>query len=325
MKVASFFSGAGGLDLGFQQAGFDVVYANEFDKTIWDTYERNHTGTYLDKRSIVDISPDDVPDVDGIIGGPPCQSWSEAGAKRGADDPRGKLFFNFIHILESKQPKFFLAENVRGLLAPRNRRALEGILKLFDSAGFDVYWELLDTYNHSVPQDRKRVIFIGFRKDLCVDYEFPESVGERVTLKDAIYDLKSSAVPAVNKTKPNSSATVANHEYQTGDFSSMFMSRNRVRSWDEPSFTIQASGRHAPLHPSSPKMVKIGKDKFSFVNGAEYRRLSVRECARLQCFPDSFEFHYKDLSVGYKMVGNAVPVHFARRMAVSISSTLQVV
>ncbi|MDO7388620.1 DNA (cytosine-5-)-methyltransferase, partial [Acinetobacter baumannii] len=112
LKIASFFSGAGGLDLGFKQAGFDIIFANEFDKDIWATYEHNHPETALDKRSITLIDEAEVPDCDGIIGGPPCQSWSEAGSRRGIEDKRGQLFFDFIRILEAKKPSFFLAENV---------------------------------------------------------------------------------------------------------------------------------------------------------------------------------------------------------------------
>lgn len=107
MDIVSFFAGAGGLDLGFQQAGFNVIWANEYDKEIWETYENNHPNTILDKRSIVDIPENEVPDCDGIIGGPPCQSWSGAGAARGIKDKRGQLFYDFIRILEAKQPKFF--------------------------------------------------------------------------------------------------------------------------------------------------------------------------------------------------------------------------
>ena len=98
LKIASFFSGAGGLDLGFEKAGFEIVYANEYDKAIWETYEKNFPNTQLDRRSITDINVEEVPDCDGIIGGPPCQSWSEAGAMRGIDDHRGQLFFNFMDI-----------------------------------------------------------------------------------------------------------------------------------------------------------------------------------------------------------------------------------
>jgi DNA (cytosine-5)-methyltransferase 1 len=118
LQIVSLFTGAGGLDLGFEKAGFSIVWANEFDKNIWATFEHNFLHAKLDKRSITEIDPSEIPDSDGIIGGPPCQSWSEAGAKRGIEDKRGQLFYDYIRILKIKQPKFFLVENVSGILAP---------------------------------------------------------------------------------------------------------------------------------------------------------------------------------------------------------------
>lgn len=318
LKIVSFFSGAGGLDLGFKNAGFDIIYANEFDKDIWDTYRLNHPETILDTRSITQINENEIPDCDGIIGGPPCQSWSEAGSRRGIDDKRGQLFFDFIRILEAKKPSFFLAENVSGMLAPRHKDALDNIKNTFLEAGYDLHFKLLNAADFGIAQDRKRIIFIGFRTDLNIDYAFPEETNEVRCLKDIIQDLEHNVVPALNKSKPNPKVTVANHEYMTGDFSSMYMSRNRVRAWDEPSFTIQAGGRHAPIHPGAPKMVKLEQDKFMFSPSGEYRRLSVRECARIQSFPDNFIFKYSDVNHGYKMIGNAVNVDFANILATSI-------
>ena len=138
MRISSFFTGAGGLDLGFKRSGAQILYANEFDKKIWSTFELNFTrrsNTYRDKRSITDVDPSEVPDCDGIIGGPPCQSWSEAGSLRGIADKRGQLFFDFIRILEAKKPLFFLAENVSGMLAGRHREALTNIIHLFEKSG----------------------------------------------------------------------------------------------------------------------------------------------------------------------------------------------
>lgn len=323
LKIASFFSGAGGLDLGFKQAGFDIIFANEFDKDIWATYEHNHPETTLDKRSITLIDEAEVPDCDGIIGGPPCQSWSEAGSKRGIEDKRGQLFFDFIRILEAKKPAFFLAENVSGMLAPRHKDALENIKNTFLKAGYDLHFKLLNAADFGIAQDRKRVIFIGFRTDLNIQYSFPEETNEVRCLEDIIRDLEYNVVPALNKSKPNPDVAIANHEYMTGGFSSMYMSRNRVRVWNEPSFTIQAGGRHAPIHPSSPKMIKVDIDKFMFTHSENIlRRLSVRECARIQSFPDNFIFKYSDLNHGYKMIGNAVNVDFAKILAESISQAL---
>jgi DNA (cytosine-5)-methyltransferase 1 len=153
----------------------------------------------------------------------------------------------------------------------------------------------------------------------------PAPEQERPKLRQAISDLARSAKPALDGTYANQALRVPNHEYLVGGFSSMYMSRNRVRAWDEPSFTIQAGGRHAPLHPQAPKMIQVGKDKRDFVPGSEqlYRRLSVREAARIQTFPDDFIFDYANVNDGYKMIGNAVPVEFARRLALQIKSDLE--
>ncbi len=156
MNLVSLFSGAGGLDLGFERAGFNVVAANEYDKTIWETYEKNHK-TKLIKGDICGIPSDMFPDCDGIIGGPPCQSWSEAGSLKGINDPRGQLFYQYIRILKDKYPKFFLAENVKGMMAKRHNDAVENIVSQFEEAGYDVFIHLLNASDYGVPQDRKRV------------------------------------------------------------------------------------------------------------------------------------------------------------------------
>jgi DNA (cytosine-5)-methyltransferase 1 len=328
MKLVSFFAGAGGLDLGFEQAGFDIVWANEFDREIWETYEKNHKNTILDRRSIVDIPSNEVPDCDGIIGGPPCQSWSEAGAKRGIKDKRGQLFYEFMRILADKKPKFFLAENVSGMLLPVHRQALENIKAMFTEIGYSLSFQMLNVSDYGVPQDRKRVFFIGYRKDLGIDFEFPEPTTPKgkITLRKAIGDLQNTAIPAREGNYTNGEkCIISNHEYMVGGFSSIFMSRNRVRSWDEVSFTIQAGGRHAPIHPQAPKMKFIEQDKRGFVHGKEhlYRRLSVRECARIQTFPDNFKFYYDNLAAAYKMIGNAVPVRMAKILAQKIGANLE--
>ena len=328
MKLVSFFGGAGGLDLGFSKAGFECIWANEFDKEIWETYEKNHLKTILDKRSITDISFDEVPNCDGIIGGPPCQSWSEAGSLKGIGDKRGQLFFDFIRILNKKQPLFFLAENVSGMLLPVHKQALENIKLMFQECGYNLSFQLLNASDFGVPQDRKRVFFVGYRNDLGIKFKFPSgnTVFEKITLKDAIGDLKDSALPALKGNYTNGkNCKTPNHEYMTGGFSTIFMSRNRVRNWDEVSYTIQAGGRHAPLHPQAPKMIFVEQNKRIFVPGKEnlYRRLSVRECARIQTFPDNFIFYYKNIATGYKMVGNAVPVRLATAIAKTIKQDLE--
>lgn len=317
LDIISLFAGCGGLDLGFRRAGFNPVWANEYDRTIWDTYQFNHTHTLLDQRDIRKIYSDEVPDCMGIIGGPPCQSWSAAGAKRGIDDSRGQLFWDYIRIVREKQPLFFLAENVSGILSPRNRDAFTYILSQFEQIGYRVSFKLLNAKNFGVPQDRKRVIVVGYRESLGFGFEFPESGDEVLTLKDAIFDLRAIAPIPVKGKVDNYHPSLPNHECADLGFSSIYMSRNRVRSWSEPSFTIQAGGRHAPLHPQATKMILVAKDKRIFDPNSPqpYRRLSVRECARVQTFPDDFIFKYKYIIDGYKMVGNAVPINLARVLA----------
>ncbi|MSR17597.1 MAG: DNA cytosine methyltransferase [Phycisphaerales bacterium] len=319
MKIISLFSGAGGLDQGFERAGFEIVFANEYDKAIWETYRANFPTTHLDTRSITAIAESDLPKADGLIGGPPCQSWSEAGAHRGIEDERGQLFFEYLRVLKHVKPRFFLAENVSGIVSSRHLGAFEKILRRFTALGYEVSHKLLNAADYGVPQDRERVIVVGIRSDLNRVFEFPDQVADRVTLRDAIGGMPSPmANPSLSTTMRG--LAIANHEYLVGGFSSMFMSRNRVRPWARQSFTIQAGARHAPLHPSAPTMEKIGEDKFRFVVGKEssYRRLSVRECARIQTFPDSHQLVYDRIIDGYKMIGNAVPVEFAFRLAKQI-------
>ena len=326
LKILSLFSGCGGLDLGFEKAGFEIPYANEFDKTIWETYEFNHRGTTLLKEDIRNIKDFDC-SIDGIIGGPPCQSWSEAGAMRGIDDDRGKLFYEYIRILKNKKPKFFLAENVSGMLASRHKIAVDNIINLFMGAGYNVTLTLVNAKDYGVAEERKRVFYIGFRNDLDVNFVFPKGStiddSKKITLKNVIYDLKNTAVPALEKNKHNDKA-INNNEYFVGAYSPIFMSRNRVKKWDEQAFTVQASGRQCQLHPQAPTMVKVGKDKCEFVKGKEnlYRRMTVREVARIQGFPDDFKFIYNDINDGYKMIGNAVPINLAYEIAVSIKKSL---
>lgn len=310
LNIVSLFSGAGGLDLGFEKAGFKTIYANEYDKSIWDTFEYNFKNTKLDKRDIRKINSNEIPDCVGVIGGPPCQSWSEAGSLRGINDSRGKLFFDYIRIIKDKKPLFFVAENVSGILHSRNAEAFNNIIQGFKEIGYNVKYQLLNAKDYNVPQDRQRVFIIGLlNKD---NFEFPKPKEKKITLNDAISDLQKNAKPFINSKKDE-----FNHEYYTAGYSTIFMSRNRVRAWKEQSFTIQAGGRHAPLHPQAPKMEFIEKNKREFKKGEEglYRRLTVRECARIQTFPDNFKFIYNNVLDGYKMVGNAVPVNLAYEIA----------
>ncbi len=212
------------------------------------------------------------------------------------------------------------------MLAKRHESALNNIKKLFIESGYTLSFELLNAVNYGVPQERKRVFFVGIRNDLNIRFYFPNSLSHKIVLKDVIWNLKDNIIPAKNNNHTNgNNCLIPNHEYMLGSFSTMYMSRNRVRNWDEPSFTIQAGGRHAPIHPQAPKMKLVEKDKRIFVPSYEhlYRRLSVRECARIQTFPDDYIFYYNNVTAGYKMVGNAVPCNLAYCLAKAVKQQIQ--
>lgn len=315
--VISFFAGAGGLDTGFEQAGFNIPWANEFDKKITPTLQANHPDTHVDDRNLFDIPSSDIPDNPvGIVGGPPCQSWSLGGLGKGLEDKRGQVFLEYIRVIRDKQPKFFLAENVKGILAKSRKKDLDVIIQAFADLNYHFDYKLVNARDYGVPEDRWRVIFVGYHESIGKPFTFPEPASKLLSLQDSIWDLRETAVKAQPNGNPNPEAT-NNHEYLTGGFSSQYMSRNRVRAWNEPSFTIQASGRQAPIHPDSPKMVRVSQDEYRFAD-ENYRRLTIREAARIQTFPDEYKFLYNKAEYGYKMIGNAVPVEFARQIASAI-------
>ena len=321
MRLVSLFAGCGGLDLGFEKAGFDVAWANEYDSSIHTTYRLNHPNTQLCTLDIRNIRDNDVPDCDGIIGGPPCQSWSLGGKSLGIEDDRGKLVYDYIRIVKDKKPKFFIMENVPGMVTPRHINAFSEFLNLFRNAGYFVKYELMNAADFQIPQERQRVIIVGLRNDLDVEYLFPTKLDSApVTLFRAIGDLNIPPTPYYNESVSIERNAIPNHDYYIGPYDRKFMARNRVRGWNELSFTIQAQAKNEPLHPQAPKMEYVSPQERKFVEGKEhlYRRLSVRECARIQTFPDSFKFVYDNVEDGYKMVGNAVPPRLAYYIALSI-------
>ena len=326
MKVVSFFAGCGGLDLGFEQAGFKVVWANEFEPHCRATYQRNHPNTEFAIGDVCKIDPTDIPECDGFVGGPPCQSWSVAGRQKGLEDERGRLFLKYIELIKAKQPKFFLIENVKGLLDNKFRDVFSMFLDKLSKANYDVKWQLLDAVNYGVPQNRERVFIVGFRKNLNVNYEFPDATHPiSIPLECAIGDIKEQPKEygAFDRIEPN--VQRPNHDVLTTKFSVYYSRGNRRRGWHQPSFTIHATGDNVPLHPSSPKMMYLGDENWEFQKDkmSQYRRLSVRECARIQTFPDNIIFEYDNIKTAYEMIGNAVPPRLAKALAVSIQAALQ--
>lgn len=344
INIISLFSGAGGLDLGFELAGlaatigedkaleafqdkkkydhlraesiFHTIYTNDLFKEANETYRLNFPETFQHERDIRKIK--EFPTADLVLGGFPCPGFSEAGPRL-IDDERNFLYIHFIRCLIQAKPFAFVAENVKGMLTLGKGEVMDQIVQDFSSAGYNVKFKLVNAKDYGVPQNRERVFIVGIRNDIEFDYQFPSPTHGKekglkpyLTLRDAIGDLENSP-----------------GDWYEGGFSPIYLSRNRKKNWDDQSFTIQASGRQAPLHPSGPKMVKIDNDQWILPGDPSlHRRLSIKEIARIQTFPDWFIFSDGEninstknnrLNKQYKQIGNAVPVKLAKEIAMPIA------
>lgn len=303
--AVSLFCGAGGLDLGFDRAGFRTVWANDVDADACKTHQ-NWSEAEIVCGNIAEVDIDQIPDSDIILGGFPCQGFSLSGPRK-IDDSRNVLYKHYVEIVAKKQPKIFIGENVKGLLTMGNGQVIEAIIEEFSECGYDVFYQLVNARNYGVPQDRERVIICGFRKDLNVkEFTLSNPNIPLVSLKEALQNL-----PEVDMV-----------DVCQAPYSSRYMSRNRKRGWNEVSYTIPAMAKQVTLYPGSPDMVKLDKDLWRFGEGGETRRLSWREAAAIQTFPIDIEF-YGDLTSKYKQIGNAVPVKLAEYVAGQLRRILE--
>lgn len=303
MKVVSLFSGAGGLDLGFKNAGFDIIWANDFDGDACHTYASNIAG-HIVHSSIENIDSSNIPECDIVIGGFPCQGFSQANMLRFEDDQRNKLYLEFLRVIRDKQPKFFFAENVRGILSLAKGEAIKKIEHDFSSAGYRVKKQLFNLADFGIPQSRWRVILVGVRKDLEIEYEFPQPTHTSpskvktnkllswVTIGEALRKIPDA---------DNEGHGLLNHDYSKYKVTNRNFTGHRTTDPNKPSPTILARGNGkggvcAIQHPNN------------------HRRMSVRESAVIQSFPLDFKFH-GSLSSCYRQVGNAVPPKFAEILA----------
>lgn len=327
-RVIGLFAGCGGLDFGFKKAGYEIVYANDFEKSVKETYEHN-LGP-IDIRDIREVNKKSLPDCDVLLAGIPCQPFSSAGNRKSTEDHRGNLFSQVIDLIKAKKPSVVLFENVRGFLSSKDENGLlmPDRLKIeLKKLGYDTFYKLLNASDYEVPQNRYRVVIIGIKSSLKIDFQFPDPIPKVDKLKVGsvlskprpknevaeIWDLSPQSIKIAKHIPPGGSwkdvpyKSLPIRMKKIRDNMKLYRSPNFYRRFnlDEVMGTITAAGtpeNSGILHPLEP------------------RRYSVREIARFQSFPDSFKFIGTSIPSKYKMIGNAVPVMLAYHIAMSIKA-----
>lgn len=332
MKTIELFAGAGGLALGLEKAGFQHIGLVEIDKYCCETLKKNRKHWNVINNDISIISQNDLEkmfninkyELDLLSGGSPCQSFSYAGKRLGLEDTRGTLFYHYAVFLQKLQPKMFLFENVKGLLKHDNGKTYNTIINIFHNEGYDIFYKVLNANDYNVPQKRERLITIGIRKDLKNKYiyNFPEVEIYKPVLKDIALDVNPnkdvcyryskqkeyifSLIPPGGywkDLKPEIAKEYMKKSYNMGGGRTGILRR---LSLNEPSLTVL----------TSPMMNRTDR-----CHPIEIRPFSYRENARIQTFPDDWEF-CGSLMNKYKQVGNAVPVNLAEKIGLSILRTL---
>lgn len=344
MKVIDLFAGVGGLSLGFSQAGFEVVYANEYDKSIAAAYQKNHPKTIVDSTDIRDVNFEKVfrpyqGKVDVVVGGPPCQGFSQKGKRIGINDKRNFMFQQFVKVVKIVEPEFFLLENVPNILSSENGYFGKQIIDTFTKLGYEVTAKVLKAENFGVPQTRRRAVFLGRKGKL--NFELPDSNGKRTTVSDAIDDLpqlksgegkneQSYARAPQNsfqKSMRVKSSGVRNH--LATKHSKVALERLTFISLNGTKDDLPARHRTKSIHSGTWTRLKPNgfsrtiTTRFDTPSSGQFtlpfqdRCLTVREAARLQSFPDNFIF-YGPKTNQMLQVGNAVPPMMAYEIAKSI-------
>ena len=317
LKVASLFCGCGGTDVGllgdfdflgkhYESNGMEIVYANDIDDNACNIFKENF-GITPDTRDIREVKSEEIPEFDILTGGFPCQSFSiiaQNPKRLGVKDERGKLFFEMCRILRERQPKCFIAENVKGILTANKKSAFPLIMKEFEESGYDVQYRILNSANYGVPQKRERVIIVGFRKDLNVNFSFPD-----VEIEDEnnFAPLKKVIEKKVDEKYFFSERAVAGMMKKRES-----MNKGRAQDINKPCNTVGAHLAKVSLNSTDPVLME---DK-------RYRRFTPREVARIQSFPDDFELVGSE-AAQYRALGNAIPPVMFWYVAKAVSGKLQ--
>jgi DNA (cytosine-5)-methyltransferase 1 len=333
MKVGSFFSGCGGLDLGFKNAGFDLEWANDFDKNACKVYSDNIGDIIL--GDITTLSTDYLSDVDIITGGFPCQPFSTAGNRLGTDDNRGNLFFETLKFVKKFKPKVVVFENVRGLLSTVNsngNKMIDDICFILSNVdgevGYNVSWKLLLSSDYEVPQNRYRVIIVGIRKDLNKTFKFPPPVlmsdGSLLTVGNILKNLDGKSNQEYWELSPQQK-TMVPYITEGGSWKDIPYEilperfrkiRDNIKKYHSPNF-YRRFGRN---EINGTITASAQPENCGILHPLENRRYSIREIARIQSFPDNFEFNLPRVDANYKVIGNAVPPKLAFHLANEIKN-----
>lgn len=301
LKVASLFCGCGGTDVGllgnfdflgkhYASNNMEIVYANDIDDNACKIFNENFD-IKPDNRDIRKINSSELPDFDILTGGFPCQSFSiiaQNPKRLGVKDDRGKLFFEMCRILRDKQPKCFIAENVKGLLTANQKSAFPLIMEEFKNSGYDVKYMVLNSANYGVPQKRERVIIVGFRKDLNINFIFPNHV---ITNENLFEPLKKVIDNNVDEKYYFSERAVEGMMKKREK-----MNKGRAQDIEKPCNTVGAHLAKVSLNSTDPVLF----------NGTRYRRFTPREVARIQSFPETFSLVGTE-TAQYRALGNAIP------------------
>ena len=307
MKVCSLFSGIGGIDLAFQQAGFEIVWANEFDRDAAKTYRHNFGGAYLVERDIRNVRTEDIPNFDVLVAGFPCQPFSIVGKQKGFDDPRGNLFFEIARIVKDKRPPIIFLENVANLLQHDDGKTFLTIYNALVPYGYTFKYRVMDAIEYgNVPQHRTRIFIVAFLdNEKCERFEFPDKLKLTVKLNDIL----------VRSEKHDES-------YYYTDSSVYYEDLKRIVTDKAALYKIYDSGVSGKAHYVCPTLtanmgtfpdrVPIIRDDYGI------RKITPTECLALQGFPKDFVFKGISLNSAYKQCGNSVVVPVVKRIAEKI-------
>jgi DNA (cytosine-5)-methyltransferase 1 len=309
IKVASFFAGIGGICYGFEQEGFNIIYANEYDEKACITYRANHSHILLEEKDIKTVETSNIPDFDVFTGGFPCQPYSLAGNKGGLADVRGTLFYDIVRILKDKSPQAFLLENVKNILSTNNGEDFKTICDHLHDCGYTIKYDVLSGNDHAnIPQCRERMFIVGFSDDnKTKQFIFPNKIPLTTSIDDIVnreikapnkyyYTSKSKYYPMIQQAMTNKSI------YQ---MRRVYMRENKSGVCPTLTANMGGGGHNVPL----------------IVDNFGIRKLMPKECLGFQGFPSDFKIVTSDVHI-YKQAGNAVIVPLIKRIASEIKKVL---